>query len=73
MRISQFTVATSRTINLGNFESLRLEASVVVDLLEGDNMEFSRVEAQKQLRQLLEDTYRHQFEERLEKRKMANK
>ena len=70
MRIAQFTVATSRTINLGNFESLRVEGSVVVDLSEDDNIDFARSQAQKQLRQLLEDTYRYQHEER---KKVVNK
>jgi hypothetical protein len=73
MRIAQFSVATSRTINLGNFESLRIEGSVVVDLSENDNIVMARGEAQKQLRQLLEDTYRHQYEERQERKRVANK
>ena len=64
MRISQFTVTTSRTINLGNFESLRIEASVATDLNGEDDMAVARSEAQKALRQLLEDTYHAQHSDR---------
>jgi hypothetical protein len=49
---------------------LRVESSVVVDLSDGDDIVAARGEAQKQLRQLLEDTYRHQHEER---KKVVNK
>ena len=57
--ITQFTIGTSRTINLGNFESLRIEASITVDV--GD-VSYAKAAsgAQSDLRQLLEDTYRAQ-------------
>ena len=62
MPISQFTVGVSRTINLGNFESLRVEASVVMDVLENDSSPAGRKElseiAQAELRRLMEETYR---------------
>jgi hypothetical protein len=61
MRISQFTVGSSRTINLGNFESLRVEGSVTIDIQETDVLpaayEQARGYAQEELRKLLEDTY----------------
>jgi hypothetical protein len=56
--ISKIATGASRTVNLGNFESLRIEAQVTVDvdlkagsLLEAEEM------AQKELRKLLEQTY----------------
>lgn len=57
MRITQFMVGASRTINLGNFESLRVESSVTVDLNDGDDEEIARVQAQTVLRTLLTQTY----------------
>lgn len=60
MKIAQFSVTTSRTINLGNFESLRVEATVTVNINDGDEMVAARSEAQTQLRTLLEDTYHAQ-------------
>ena len=64
MTISQFSVGTSRTINLGNFESLRIEASVTLDVDLSTDLVTLRSEAQKVLRQLLEDTYNAQHAER---------
>jgi hypothetical protein len=65
--ISQFSVGTSRTINLGNFESLRVEASVTIDCPEDGDWVQLRAAAQIQLRELLEDTYRAQHEDRRKK------
>ncbi|HEY2530301.1 MAG TPA: hypothetical protein VGJ20_20585 [Xanthobacteraceae bacterium] len=62
--ITQFSVGTSRTINLGNFESLRVEASITIDVAETDDMVQLRSQAQQMLRQLLEDTYNAQHAER---------
>jgi hypothetical protein len=64
--ITQFSVGTSRTINLGNFESLRIEASITIDCEPGD-FEAAKTSAQVQLRLLLEDTYRAQHEDRKKK------
>lgn len=57
--ITQFTVGTSRTINLGNFESLRIEASVTI-VVGDDDYEQTVKQAQAELRLLLEETYRAQ-------------
>jgi hypothetical protein len=65
--ISQFSIGTSRTINLGNFESLRVEATITVDCPEDGDFTQMRLAAQTQLRQLLEDTYRAQHEDRRKK------
>ena len=55
--ISQFTVGSSRTINLGNFESLRVEASVTTDLNDGEHWSDKVGEAHGALRKLMEETY----------------
>lgn len=57
--ISQFTIGTSRTINLGNYESIRVEASVTINVDDGDWPEVKRA-AQIELRQLLEETLKAQ-------------
>lgn len=62
--ILQFTVGTSRTINLGNFESLRIEASVTVSVDEGGDFPQIKAAAQTELRQLMEETYKAQQRKR---------
>jgi hypothetical protein len=63
MTITQFTIGCSRTINLGNFQSLRIEASVTIEV-DGDNYARDTIQAQEELRRLLEDTYRAQSRKR---------
>ena len=60
----EFTVGFSRTINLGNFESCRVEASLTVSLPENVKAaEFDTLQkaAQVDLRNLWEDTYKRQY------------
>lgn len=59
MPITAFTVGASRTINLGNFESLRIEASVTVETDPAKPEQLQRDNAQTELRNLLEQTYRN--------------
>ena len=75
--ITEFRIGLSRTINLGNFESVRVESNVTVSvqdpsapLQEGGGMSPNEFEkyytalkeaAQKELRALLEETYRAQM------------
>lgn len=63
--IKEFTVGASHTINLGNYESTKIEASVTVAVAEGvaDNeyeWSLTKANAQKELRTLLEETFRNQ-------------
>jgi hypothetical protein len=58
--IKEFSVGCSRTINLGNFESLRVEASVTIEVPETGDLQSLKDAAQVELRALLEDTYRAQ-------------
>lgn len=53
--IKEFTVSAKHTINLGNYESMSVEASVTYSL-NGD-YEVSRGEAQKTLETLLSDSF----------------
>lgn len=61
--ITQFTIGCSRTINLGNFESMRVEASVTLDVTDHYTAETKQA-AQDELRLLLEQTYRAQRTEK---------
>lgn len=58
--LKEFTVGFSRTINLGNYESARIEATVTVEVGEQQDFGELRSEAQTTLRSLLEETYRAQ-------------
>ena len=63
--ISEFRVGCARTINLGNYESLRVEASVTVEVAEEDHLSDAswnavKDAAQQELRRLMEQTYREQ-------------
>lgn len=61
MVIREFIVGVSKTINLGNFQSLRVEASVTVSMDPGETLADASAAAQDELRQLLEDTYKAQY------------
>lgn len=55
--IKEYTIGFSRTVNLGNFESARVEASVTWTIEPHESIEASHFRAQKQLRLLLEETW----------------
>lgn len=61
--IKEFSIGFSRTINLGNFESCRVEANVTV-AVDGPLVDDAIQRAQAELRALLEETYRAQFRPR---------
>lgn len=58
--IRQFTIGASHTLNLGNFNSYRVEAQLVVEVPEGDDFEVLKDKAQSELRRILEETYKAQ-------------
>jgi hypothetical protein len=60
MTVKEFTVGFGRTINLGNFNSLRIDASVTMEVVSLEEYEALKVEAQKELRELLEQTFKAQ-------------
>ena len=64
--VSQFTIGFGRTVNLGNFESARVDASITVDVPRDGKcgLEEAMKEAQTALRKLLEETYRCQYADR---------
>jgi hypothetical protein len=59
--IKQFSVGFSRTVNLGNFESARVEAQITIDVDEDVTFQQQLNAAQTELRLLLEDTWKSQL------------
>lgn len=68
MIIKEITVGAAHTLNLGNYQSMRVEASMTVIIPEGfgdtgnnaGNFDMIKIEAQTELRRLLEETYKAQ-------------
>ena len=63
MRITTVRIATAKTINLGNFQSLRIEADVTAEIAEGDSLTDAKALLQVELSTLLAETYRAQRKE----------
>lgn len=63
MRITTARVSAAKTINLGNYNSIRVEADVTAELADGEDLEAVGPRLQAELKRLLEDTYRHQRKE----------
>jgi hypothetical protein len=59
-RITEFRVGFCRTVNLGNYESAKIEAAVTVQIDDLDDLAEVRAEAQLELRALLEETWKAQ-------------
>ena len=56
--IKQFTIGVSRTFNLGNFESYRIENALTVEVAEGEDYAALEARAHIVLRDMLRNTYR---------------
>ena len=66
--IKSFKVGCARTINLGNYQSLRIEAMIEIEVepeaSDNENLWTAhKISAQTELRQLMEETYRAQHKE----------
>lgn len=64
MIISEFRIGASHTVNLGDYNSVRVEAQIVVNVPEGEDLALLKVKAQDELRALLEETYKAQTQKR---------
>lgn len=58
--ITEFRIGCSHTINLGDYNSIRVEATVTVAVEDGAKVIDLLGGAQAELRRLLEDTYKAQ-------------
>lgn len=71
MSISEIRVGIARTINLGNFESLRIEGSIAATLGPFESAPHVKAQLQTELRALMEETYRAQHKAKTEANKPA--
>jgi len=65
--IREFSVGCSKTVNLGNYNSIRVEASLTLVVPERTTLEAMKPKALEDLRLLLEDVYRSQLKEKPQK------
>lgn len=61
MKYTELRLAAGKTINLGNFNMLRIDADLTVSLAEGDDVGATCAIMQREMRALLAATYRHQL------------
>ena len=59
-RTTQFTIGASKTVNLGDYNSIRVEAQIAVAPDELDDLAVVKRQAQLELRSLLEETWQAQ-------------
>ena len=61
MKIKEITVGASRTINLGNYNSIKVEGRCTVELADGEDespfIELAREKATNEVRELLKEAY----------------
>jgi len=58
MGVKEFTVGCSKTINMGNFSSIKVEAAITMAVNEGETYAQLRKDAQALVKEQLEETYR---------------
>jgi hypothetical protein len=59
--ITEIRLGAAHTINLGNYNSMRVEAGLTISVKEGDSIADIRASAQTVLRNMLEETFRAQL------------
>ena len=60
LNIVEFRIQAGHTVNLGNFNSIKIEAGLTITVREGANFDELRDQAQTVLRTMLEETYKRQ-------------
>lgn len=58
MKIKEITVGASRTINLGNYESLKVEGSCTVEVDDESELEQARANAVKEVKVQMAKMYK---------------
>jgi hypothetical protein len=64
MRITEIRLGVNRTISLGKYEFIRLDAGLTAAIAEDDDIAAARAALQVELRAMLEETYRAQMKQR---------
>lgn len=59
-RITSFALSASKTINLGDWNSIKIGASVTVEITDPSELEGAHGMAQEELGRLMTETYRAQ-------------
>lgn len=57
MKISQITISASRTVNLGNFNNIKIEGSVTINLDENDLIDDARNIAVNEIKQQMKTAF----------------
>jgi len=60
MKVTELRLGCSHTVGLPNYSSIKVEASLVVAVEEGETLADVSARAQVELRRVLEETYRAQ-------------
>ena len=60
LAVVEFKIGAGHTVNLGNFNSIKVEAGLTIQVQEGSDLTKLRAQAQEVLRNMLEETYRAQ-------------
>lgn len=60
LKVIEFKIGAGHTVNLGNFNSIKIEAGLTIAVQEGSDLLALRTQAQDVLRNMLEETYRAQ-------------
>ena len=71
--IKSVTVSVGRTVNLGDFNSLRVEGSATAELAEGDTLETIEREALAEARKMMLAAYDANHPARIKARRAAAK
>lgn len=57
MKLTSITVLLARTINLGNYENMRIEGGATAMLEDGDNVEEAKADIVREARTILNAAY----------------
>lgn len=61
-KITEFSIGCSKLINLGQYQNIRIEASVTISMDDpSESLATASAAAQQELRRLLEETYAAQY------------
>jgi len=57
-KIKQITVGASRTINLGNYESMRIDGSCTIEIDDPSQITFARAKALEEVKLQMSEAYK---------------
>lgn len=60
LTVVEFSIGAGHTVNLGNYNNIKVEAGLKITVKEGADFAALRTQAQEVLRNMLEETYKAQ-------------